>query len=70
MNRGTQLAVLATAAGLAVLMLATPRSPATGAVAQSHQGLDHRGGEPFLRPSKGWNALPDVTGLEVRLRKQ
>ena len=33
MNRGTHLAVLATTAGLVILMLDTPQSPATGAVA-------------------------------------
>ena len=58
MNRGTQLAVLATAAGLAVLMLATPQSPATGAVAsptkvltiveENHSYAQAKAGMPYL----------------------
>lgn len=58
MNRGTQLAVLATAAGLAVLVLATLQSPATGAVAsptkvltiveENHSNAQAKSGMPYL----------------------
>ena len=58
MNRGRELAVLATAVGLAVLMLATPQSPATGAVAsptkvltiveENHSYAQAKAGMPYL----------------------
>jgi acid phosphatase len=58
MIRGTKLAVLATAAGLAVLGLATSQSPATGAVAsptkvltiveENHSYAQAKAGMPYL----------------------
>ena len=58
MNRGTHLAVLATTAGLVILMLDTPQSPATGAVAsptkvltiveENHSYAQAKAGMPYL----------------------